>query len=1142
MTVSILPELDVWILTLEDGFVPTVTGNEWKYDVAPISSLTGYRSITAVKYQLGGSGEDITAEVTIQMDGSDITEKVDALLLGIDGKLHGPFDVESITQGIEEATISCRYAKQFDLYLARHLRTLSGGTGPFVDTILFAALHGLGSDTTRATGLLEVPPYSFWDARLTFPPKAIQDTEGGIVNPTPDSRSYYMLIMASLYDAITYSQYKTVLEKWGIGMLPRVLFALTEEDGKYTKAETSLSSIYFSLYPLAEAPSTTTRTTLTYSKDSDGDITAVSDTGTEIPTKTLSNIGRDDMEWSKPDRWNGIDDFKTREISLAVAPQARAGEDYRIISTGHKNNILEPIFLDQLDDPIPVALIQFDIIRWRLQNTALSATVKLYPGDMSFRYNDIVDITLTEAPTTKWRVQSVTHEIDSQGEGFVTTLQLTAWQGMWCWVRDEFVAAPTNDEPDRIVWQYRMTCPDLTDLPPLPDTELTDQELIHPYGLRFITWLAKDEDALSAAWDVGDNPEGLVPDITLSMQRMDYPTVNGFFRTSAAGAFVKATERTVNGEKVGRYFTHSALTNYIPAPDPDAIVLQESTFTNFFFGLQPPLNLFKPYDEEDTAHNYRKSLSFVVRDGQEAAFNAYDVAVAQPVPFVAIASQTKSAAGALQTSINRALDAQKSLYVDEGYYNLVDFISENYMGGSGRASAIEALIKTPFKDLPSDVQNVFFTNLNDVRQANQLVGWKGLTELAGVGKTVNVAGTTLLRKFANPLAVFSLMSTVKDVNSIAALITGATKQEDRRVVTTYGPRPVSAPVPGRTNKIGFEIRNLEGGTHYEASAVLDWTGYYQDTPSVYDNIQSIPANAGNNPDVPHGETESFYFLLYEGNDWTGMPLAEANLAYYRRFSRDDQYKGTENYLRSHGDTTSIISPSQGYTVKTSEMSVVSWIGNRRLNKPNEPKYEAGKTYCLTMRPIIKGSHGGKLTTENPNPATGKAVYWKQEDSFDQIHWRTFTIPTQQIPATDNGFNLNVIPTLTAADVTQSVPPKNRPDRNPANNTVQWNVDLPSSSDGSRTADTWVAQLYTGITAPTDIEEDGTPIGHHVITSTDNSKPAGLSTDEGWHNFPMSSLTTALLNDRATYTIRLKAVDATGAVGPASYFTCVYQAP
>ena len=302
-------EMHCWALEPEPNFERTVTGNHYKYLVSPFdTAIPGYRGITRVNIQKGGSGEDTLATVEVETDGTPVSDNVRAILIGLDGRLFGPFDVASVSQEIEKVTFNCYYALQLDLYLARVLRSLTDPSLPFVDPMLIATM--MGTDSFK--GMLEYAPYSYWDARLLFPDLA-SDYE---------SRTMLPLIMATLVDNITYAEYKSTLEKWGIGMLPNVIAApLIRNDGSVYGMDVFLETIYFPIYPLEDKP--VSRLCAFYSLDENNQL-HMSRT-LDTPELTMDGVYRDEFEWTVPDIWNKLGDFRTREISLSVAPQSRVG-------------------------------------------------------------------------------------------------------------------------------------------------------------------------------------------------------------------------------------------------------------------------------------------------------------------------------------------------------------------------------------------------------------------------------------------------------------------------------------------------------------------------------------------------------------------------------------------------------------------------------------------------------------------------------------------------------------------------------------------------------------------------------------------------------------------------------------------------
>ena len=316
------------------------------------------------------------------------------VVVGIEGRIFGPYDIESVGGSGATAT-------------AQNITIVGRVDRLFEETVLGVKI---GKDPVK-------PP---WDTVLAYDPFKTWQREV----PIPTT------VFADNAAANTLATIRATLETWALTCHPRIrglrmveatgvrgspnrLFLAFERDVEYlTEYPTDFSPHI--LYP-------------TYTLDEYGLLIGVRQSlfeqAVDVSQEDISIVRG--VDWGIPDLDNDRGKYKTRSIVITTRSIA-AGTHTPFRAGTRRPHIYLP---SDVVGNSGLAQVLLDRERWKLQNGAATATIKVLGGSrLSPRH--VVTLPRQAIWGEQWRVVSATHQV-APGTGLTTDLALALWQGEW---------------------------------------------------------------------------------------------------------------------------------------------------------------------------------------------------------------------------------------------------------------------------------------------------------------------------------------------------------------------------------------------------------------------------------------------------------------------------------------------------------------------------------------------------------------------------------------------------------------------------------------------------------------------------------------------------------------------------------------
>ena len=564
-----------------------------------------------------------------------------------------------------------------------------------------------------------------------------------------------------------------------------------------------------------------------------------------------------------------------------------------------------------------------------------------------------------------------------------------------------------------------ISIPSLESQPPtIPVNVITPPDTVHPYGLEFTEWAARSQ---------------AVSDRRLAISWDVGADFSGEFQANLQRMdYSRNHAQFVTREPVGDIFSSSqrSVNNaYVSDRIADLFNRRTLEFTKLPRGIVP--DLFTPAES-----SVRETYNLVLADSQ-GIWNAFTAAPLYPA---VAGATTPNLEDPLYSSITRSVAS----------------VQDSVLNQTIRPFAIMSNCTYTLPNFDPVAIDYSELLLKYQRNASEISQLTSAALQAGVGGSVK-AGDRRQRWVQAGHPILSVVSTLAFSAFQRQFMTDRIDTFDRTVVTTYGTRELAQPAFGRSTLVDIIPANI---STTDADFILNW-----DSNSK-----------------PEDWVTRFVFMLYEGHDWTGIPIAEGALRYSPQFDRNNQYKAAN---------LAATKAAEGYTLSASDMVPIS--GNQEVSTIS---LEAGKVYSLTMRTDVTD----------------------HEDANDTVYtrtiWRTFSTPTVTHP---NPHGLNVVPAYAAADALK--PPKTQVTLTGA--IVQMRLNA---------SETVRLTIHNGTTQPAATDNG---LGNASITNS--NMPTGNATDEGWANFPLSAMNLTLTAGNS-YTIRI--VEQGVANPRTSYFTTV----
>ena len=371
------------------------------YRIAPLERTANgpatLRSLTLVD---GIGAVDDTMRLDLATDDHDpitsATDGGDIVLIGLGGRLFGPYDVQPI--GVSDLRNG-------------QIASVGGRVGGWFAHSTAAPRLEIAAFLAYAQGL-SGSPFAAW-----------------AVEQSPDNLNLSVRISGAVASATDLPALRSALETWGMTVSPGAGdLALTGDTLRFERIPR-----FEPIYPLGLGDRVLARA---FARPAVGPIGRLLGVDNRVGIPRVQNVSGAGVlaggNIQVVDAFNRPDSWRTRRIEVVARSLATGA----IVTHASGTSFLRPpVYLPTgaLGGAPPQVL--FDLARWRLQNEAVTARLVLR-GNAWITPQQILRIPAEELPTYGlagdglWRVTRVEHAVTPE-TGYLTTLDLALWQGAW---------------------------------------------------------------------------------------------------------------------------------------------------------------------------------------------------------------------------------------------------------------------------------------------------------------------------------------------------------------------------------------------------------------------------------------------------------------------------------------------------------------------------------------------------------------------------------------------------------------------------------------------------------------------------------------------------------------------------------------
>ena len=329
--------------------------------------------------------------------GSESLTHASVIAVGVNDRLFGPYDLVSVSStgfrtGDENVTLVGKVDKLFEETALRHPISTDSSSPPW-------------------TSILPLQPFGTWHAELG--------------NALPS------IVFGDQATSNTLGAIRSALEEWLVTCQPLASSPTMRESRSPSVTVSSPENLYLDFqrsvqyvpeYPLDY---TVIHDYNTYSVTSAGILSAINRAEAPAVAPVDPNYTLGDVQWTLTDIDNDLGAYIDR--SILISARSVAAGDNIIIQNGTRR---PHIYLEaNAISGSNLAQILLDKERWRLQNSARTGSIK-EDGAIERVPRQLLSVPDSVLPNPQWRVVSTNHRITPR-EGFVTTSELVAWQGLW---------------------------------------------------------------------------------------------------------------------------------------------------------------------------------------------------------------------------------------------------------------------------------------------------------------------------------------------------------------------------------------------------------------------------------------------------------------------------------------------------------------------------------------------------------------------------------------------------------------------------------------------------------------------------------------------------------------------------------------
>ena len=371
------------------------------YRVAPLArTANGPATLRGLTLVDGIGAVDDTMRLDLATDDHDpitsATDGGDIVLIGLGGRLFGPYDVQPIGAS--------------DLRNGQ-IVSVGGRVGGWFAHSTAAPRREIAAFLAYAQGL-SGSPFAAW-----------------AVEQSPDNLALDVRISGAVASATDLPALRSALETWGMTVSPGAGdLELTGDTLRFERVPR-----FESIYPLGLGDRVQARA---FARPAVGPIGRLLGVDNRVGIPRVQSISGAGVlaggSIQVVDAFNRPDSWRTRRIEVVARSLATGA----IVTHASGTSFLKPpVYLSTgaLGGAPPQVL--FDLARWRLQNEAVTARLVLR-GNAWVTPQQILRIPAEELPTYGlagdglWRVTRVEHAVTPE-TGYLTTLDLALWQGVW---------------------------------------------------------------------------------------------------------------------------------------------------------------------------------------------------------------------------------------------------------------------------------------------------------------------------------------------------------------------------------------------------------------------------------------------------------------------------------------------------------------------------------------------------------------------------------------------------------------------------------------------------------------------------------------------------------------------------------------